>query len=94
MTELQHRMTANDFALLRLYRNKRGPLNPLLRMEAGHALIASSVYNAQGAKKRDGTHFSPSDFMPWVREDEDECASPEQVMALFISISKAKRKDN
>jgi hypothetical protein len=86
-------MTSSDFALMRLYRNKRGPLNPLLRMEAGHALIASCVYNANGTKKRDGSQFSPSDFMPWAK-DEEECASPEQVMALFVSISKAKRNDN
>ena len=87
-------MTAAGFAQLRLYRNRRGPLNPMLRAEAGHALIASTVLNAQGARKRDGTVFNPADFSPWLTDPEDECASPEQVMALLGSIAKQKKVDS
>jgi hypothetical protein len=62
-------MTADDWQRLILYRSKRGPLNPTLRMEAGFALVASSVFNAAGATKQDRSHFSPSDFMPWASDD-------------------------
>jgi hypothetical protein len=75
-------MTGDDFSRLILYRNKRGPLNPMLRMESGFALVTSAVYNAAGAKKQDRTPFSPSDFMPWAKEPEPE-ASAEVVFQMI-----------
>ena len=77
-------MTAEDFGRLALYRNKRGPLNPTLRMDAGFALVASSVLNAAGVKKRDGQPFHQSDFMQWARDEEPE-ASIESVFGLLKS---------
>ena len=75
-------MTADDYARLILYRQKRGPLNPLLRMDAGFALLASCVFNAAGAKKQNGQHFEQADFMRWTREEEPE-ASIENVFGLL-----------
>lgn len=65
-------MTASDWESLALYRSKRGPLNPMLRMESGFALVASCVLNAAGAKKQNGKQFEPADFMPWADDKEDE----------------------
>ena len=77
-------MTADDFFRLSLYRNKRGPLNPTLRMDAGFALLASCVFNAAGLKKRSGQPFEQSDFMQWARDEEPE-ASIESVFGLLQS---------
>lgn len=77
-------MTAEDFGRLALYRNKRGPLNPMLRMDAGFALLASSIFNAAGVKRRDGQPFQQSDFMQWARDEEPE-ASIESVFGLLQS---------
>ena len=59
-------MTVSDWELLALYRNKRGPLNPMLRMEAGFGMLSACVLNAAGAKKQDGSQFTAADFMPWA----------------------------
>jgi hypothetical protein len=86
-------MTAEDFARLRLYRAKRGPLNPILRADAGFALLAACTFNAQGAKKKDGSQFAPSDFMPWAKDDEsDEPASIESVFGMFKALARPKRE--
>lgn len=77
-------MTADDFGRLSLYRRKRGPLNPMLRMDAGFALLAASVFNAAGVKRRDGQPFNQSDFMQWARDEEPE-ASIESVFGLIKS---------
>ncbi len=61
-------MTADDAARLHLYRQKRGPLSHVLRMEAGLAMVCTTVLNAAGAKHKDGRPFQPSDFMPWAGE--------------------------
>lgn len=61
-------MTASDWERLIHYRNKRGPLNPMLRMEAGFALVASCVLNSAGMKKESGGGFAPADFMPWASD--------------------------
>lgn len=65
-------MTAADFERLALYRNKRGPLNPMLRMESGFALVAACVLNAAGSKKQGGKPFVQADFMPWADDKEDD----------------------
>ena len=83
-------MTADDFRRLSLYRQKRGPLNPTLRMDAGFALMASCVFNAAGIKRRDGQAFQQSDFMPWAREEEPE-ATPEAVFSMFKSLAREKK---
>lgn len=86
-------MTASDFARLRLYRQKRGPLNPILRTDAALALLCAVTANSNGAKRRDGQPFAQSDFMPWIKDDEDECASPEQLLAMFKTLASTKRTD-
>jgi len=77
-------MTADDFGRLALYRRKRGPLNPMLRMDAGFALLAASVFNAAGVKRRDGQPFHQSDFMQWAR-DEEPVASIQSAFGLIKS---------
>lgn len=58
--------------------------------------IAAAVVNAAGAKKDDGTHFTPNDFAPYLRAqiDPEELARREnaendaQLMAYFEARSR------
>ena len=88
-TELKQRLTADDWQRLILYRNKRGPLNPLLRADAGFALVAASIFNAQGAKRADGRHFDAADFLPWAKEEEAPATAQDAFM-LLSSIARGK----
>lgn len=64
-----------------MYRQRRGPLNPMLRADMNAASIASAVFNAAGAKKQGGGEITPSDFMRWT---DDEELTPESVMKKLM----------
>lgn len=59
--------------------------------------IAAAVVNAAGAKKDDGSHFTPEDFTPYLRAqvDPDELArrveaeNEARLMAFFEARSKS-----
>lgn len=74
-------MTSDDATRLAMYREKRGPLNPMLRADMNAASIASAVFNAAGAKKQGGGEITPSDFMRWT---DDEELTPESVMKKLM----------
>lgn len=63
------------------YRNKRGPLNPTLRIDASLARISAQINNALGGRA------TQADFMPWAI-DEPEEASVTDVMKLLIGGNK------
>ena len=65
------------------YRNKRGPLNPTLRIEASLARISAQINNALGG------HAKPADYMPWAAHDEDE-ATPENALKILMGASSGK----
>ena len=59
------------------YRNRRGPLNPMLRQDANFALFATQINRATGGRAE------TADFMPWARDEETE-ADVSDVMNLLI----------
>lgn len=69
-------MTYAEYAAWVAYRNKRGPLNPLLRQDGNFALIATLIAGAMGHRRE------VSDFMPWAKDDQE--ASVSDVMNLLI----------
>lgn len=70
-------MTLPEFAAWVAYRNRRGPLNPLLRQDGNFALIASLISQACGGKAE------MADFMPWAKDDDQE-ATVGEVMNLLV----------
>lgn len=85
-------MSRDDWFRLILYRNKKGPLNPSLRMEAGFALVASSVLNAAGMKKVSGQSFEQADFMFKPTHDEaEEAVSVDEAFAMFTSLARSSK---
>lgn len=59
-------MTQAEFMGWVRYRQLRGPLNPMLRMEAAIATLAELVCAAAGIKDRSGAPLTARDFMPWA----------------------------
>lgn len=58
-------MTSDEEEVWRLYRAKRGPLNPMLRQESGFALLATMISRTNGGKA------DMADFMPWASDRAD-----------------------
>lgn len=70
-------MTYDEFKSWCAYRDKRGPLNPMLRQDGNFAVIATLINRALGGKA------NPADFMPWAK-DEPEEASLDDVMNILV----------
>lgn len=48
------------------YRFKYGPMNPVRKYDAGHALVASQINRGNGGKA------TAKDFMPYGKKEDDE----------------------
>lgn len=64
--ELKERMSYREFLSWCAYRNKRGPLNPMLRNDAALGRIAVMVNRGLGGS----AEFV--DFVPWARDEVEE----------------------
>ena len=71
-------MSATEWHVWQLYRQKNGPLNPMLRLDAAVARAVSPFI----------PKTKPRDFMPWPKEVEQEAT----VENLFALIKTAARK--
>lgn len=65
-------MTADEWHVWQLYRQKNGPMNPMLRTDAAIARAVSPFIQKT----------TPRDFMPWPKEPEVE-ATVEDVFRLI-----------
>lgn len=70
-------MTLAEFSAWVAYRQRRGPLNPLLRQDGNFALIATLISRATGGRAE------MADFMPWAK-DEDQEATVGDVMNMLV----------
>lgn len=64
-----HRMTADDLHRLALYRQKRGPLNPILRNDAMLAQIAQLICVAGQIKGHNGKEMNALHFAPYLKDE-------------------------
>lgn len=55
-------------------------MNPMLRFDAAIARALSTQFK----------NSKPGDFMPWPREDQQEPATPEQILAFLTTRVKTK----
>ena len=77
-------MSADEAVTWRLYRDKRGGLNPLLRNEAGHAMLAGLICTAAQIKDLSGRPMTMADFLPHARDPEpEEFASKDEIIRMF-----------
>ena len=81
-----HRMTAEDMQRLALYRQKRGPLNPILRNDAMLAQIAELICIAGQIKGDGGKTLKSTDFAPYLKA---EPSKPEEMNVPSIEDLKA-----
>jgi hypothetical protein len=72
-------MTVDDWTRLTLYKAKRGPLNPPMRIQSSLADIAVLICSAAKLKKRSGQEFEALDFMPWAKDEADDPMSIDSV---------------
>lgn len=57
-------------------------------MDAGFAMLASSIFNAQGIKRNDGRPFEPADFLLRWGKGEQEEMTAEQAFQMFQGLAK------
>lgn len=69
---LQNSMNYREYLLWSAYRNKYGPLNPIRKYDQAGAVVASQINNAYGGKAK------VSDFLFYLKKEEDENASVEE----------------
>lgn len=79
--ELKNRMSLAELAAWQEYIKTQGPVNPMLRMDAGFARWMA--FNSKNGKVRD--------FMPWPVEPEQE-GTAEQAFAMFKGLARSNRK--
>ena len=81
LTEMGQRMTQGELQTWVAYVEENGPLNPMLRMEAMLAKIASPFF----------TNSKPKDWMTWPRLPEPD-ATPEALLSMFKNLSAASKR--
>ena len=81
LTEMGQRMTQGELQTWVAYVEENGPLNPMLRMEAMLAKIASPFFK----------NSKPKDWMTWPRLPEPE-ATPEALLSMFKNLSAASKR--
>lgn len=59
-----------------MYRQKRGPLNPILRNDSMLATIASLICTAAGINGSDGRPMKTADFLPFLRDEPAHVENP------------------
>ena len=78
-------MTMREFAaLLKREQHRQEEALHLACLAGG--LAASAIYNAAGATKENGEQFSPADFLPGRKEQEQ---TPEQMLAIVRLLNDA-----
>jgi hypothetical protein len=82
LTEMGQRMTQGELQTWVAYVEENGPLNPMLRMEAMLAKIASPFFK----------NSKPKDWMTWPRLPEPEATPETMLMALKNLSAASKRK--
>lgn len=83
ITELQHRMSMNEFRTWLKYRQKYGPMNDVRRFDRPAAMLGNLICRAVGSKDSKMT-----DFMPFgVEEKEPEFSD---IVAAFKGVNIAK----
>lgn len=87
ITELQSRMSVNEFKVWVAYRSKYGPMSDVRRYDAPGAIIASLISQAHGGKAK------PKDFMPYgQREEATEATIDDFVKAFGKGVKLGKRR--
>jgi hypothetical protein len=81
LTEMGQRMTQGELQTWVAYVEENGPLNPMLRMEAMLAKIASPFFK----------NSKPKDWMTWPRLPEPD-ATPEALLSMFKNLSAASKR--
>ena len=81
LTEMGQRMTQGELPTWVAYVEENGPLNPMLRMEAMLAKIASPFFK----------NSKPKDWMTWPRLPEPD-ATPEALLSMFKNLSAASKR--
>ena len=81
LTEMGQRMTQGELQTWVAYVEENGPLNPMLRMEAMLAKIASPFFK----------NSKPKDWMTWPRIPEPD-ATPEALLSMFKNLSAASKR--